>query len=320
MADLTYSNVLAVLLLLSKPQSHQGVAIPTQFRENMFYACPVAESGVRLKFYTDSGGGVLIYRSVVDGLHLPVLHAEVDGKNADEVVLPPLRKDGAIPSPLGSKGKLFVLPDDQRLPIFDADMSGLLGQQWFADRIWTWNYTNRQLLLRTEDDLPKVSAEHKASLGFKTNQRGKRDPSLSFARIETTVDGEKIDLLFDTGASTMLTRQALEAIHVGHAALRATSFIAKSIFERWHSRHSDWKVIENAEEHTGASMIQVPSVDIGGYTVGPVWFTERPDKNFTQWMSQWMDKTVYGALGGSALQYVRVTVDYPNATAYFERP
>jgi hypothetical protein len=49
-----------------------------------------------------------------------------------------------------------------------------------------------------------------------------------------------------------------------------------------------------------------------------VWFTIRPDRAFTQFMSQWMDQPVVGALGGSALQYFRVIADYPNARATFE--
>jgi hypothetical protein len=36
-------------------------------------------------------------------------------------------------------------------------------------------------------------------------------------------------------------------------------------------------------------------------------------------MSTAMDLPVQGALGGSALKYFRITVDYPNATALFER-
>jgi hypothetical protein len=32
-----------------------------------------------------------------------------------------------------------------------------------------------------------------------------------------------------------------------------------------------------------------------------------------------MDEAVEGALGGSALHYLRVTVDYPGAVAAFER-
>jgi len=32
-----------------------------------------------------------------------------------------------------------------------------------------------------------------------------------------------------------------------------------------------------------------------------------------------MDLPIAGALGGSALRYFRVVVDYPNAVAYFHR-
>jgi hypothetical protein len=60
-------------------------------------------------------------------------------------------------------------------------------------------------------------------------------------------------------------------------------------------------------------------LSVGGYSVGPVSFTARPDKNFDR-ISQWMGKTVHGALGGSAFKFFRITVDYPNATAYFEKP
>jgi len=67
-------------------------------------------------------------------------------------------------------------------------------------------------------------------------------------------------------------------------------------------------------------MIEVPALTVAGFTVGPVWFTARPDRAFTEYMSQWMDRRVVGALGGSALQYFRVTVDYPNRRATFARP
>jgi hypothetical protein len=36
-------------------------------------------------------------------------------------------------------------------------------------------------------------------------------------------------------------------------------------------------------------------------------------------MARFMDRPVDGALGGSALKYFRVVVDYPNAVAIFER-
>jgi len=66
-------------------------------------------------------------------------------------------------------------------------------------------------------------------------------------------------------------------------------------------------------------MIEVPSIQVAGFTVGPVWCTRRADANFHKWMSQWMDRRIDGALGGSALRYFRITVDYPRAMAAFER-
>lgn len=50
-----------------------------------------------------------------------------------------------------------------------------------------------------------------------------------------------------------------------------------------------------------------------------MWFTRRADQNFHRYMSQFMDKQIEGALGGSALHYFRVTVDYPRAVAIFEK-
>ena len=135
------------------------------------------------------------------------------------------------------------------------------------------------------------------------------------------IDGQTINLLFDTGATVRLTDQALARLADGQPASRATSFISKTTFDRWHARHPDWKVIEHADANAGGEpLIEVPEVTVAGYTVGPVWFTRRADKNFHQWMSQWMDKEIDGALGGSALHYFRVTVNYPGAVAVFERP
>jgi len=45
-------------------------------------------------------------------------------------------------------------------------------------------------------------------------------------------------------------------------------------------------------------MIQVPNVEVAGLGSGPVWFTTRPNSNFHQFMSKFMDKQVDGALGG----------------------
>jgi hypothetical protein len=93
------------------------------------------------------------------------------------------------------------------------------------------------------------------------------------------------------------------------------------VLERWVQAHPDWKVIEAADQKgpQARRMIEVPGITVAGHTVGPVWFAEQPPGSFQKYMAGMMDRPTWGALGGSGLKYFRVVLDYPGATAYFER-
>jgi hypothetical protein len=134
-----------------------------------------------------------------------------------------------------------------------------------------------------------------------------------------TIDGMAVESLFDTGATVQLTTHALKLIVDGHPRERATSFVAASLFDRWHKDHPDWPFVENAEEKTQLAIIEVPRIQVAGFEVGPAWFTRRPDSAH-QWMSTFMDRPIVASIGGSVLRNFRVTIDYPGAVAYFERP
>ena len=99
---------------------------------------------------------------------------------------------------------------------------------------------------------------------------------------------------------------------------RGASFLVRSVFEKWHQKHPEWRSFD-MKTLTGGAMIEVPEVVIGGYKVGPVWFTVQSDVGFQEVMKPLMDKPIVGALGGSALHYFRLTVDWPNAIAVFDR-
>ena len=305
------------------------VELPARYEEGRFYVAPVTASGETLLFYTDSGGGTnLILAPVAERLGLGRETIEEEGQKMEVVAFPALSPGSLfpLPSPRGpAGGKLLVAPyEGEARQMFPpgADgrprASGFLGQWWFADRVWTFDYPGRHLLLRSPGDVPPHSPEHAATLGFQTGADGRR--TSQFGRIQAEIDGETLDFLFDTGATTTLTAEALAAVGDGRPAERAASFLTASSFGRWHGKHPDWRVIEKAEKGSGEAMIEVPAVRVGGYTVGPVWFTRRPDRNFHVYMFQWMDRPPEGALGGSALQYLRVTVDYPHAVAIFEKP
>ncbi len=303
--------------------------MPAQYDEDRWYVAPVTAQGETLLFYTDSGGGMnMLLAPVADRLGLPRETVEPRGAEGGFRRLARAETGGLDPSAFARRtcgwpaGRGPVRGELRQM--FQATESGqpreagFLGRWWFADRVWTFDYPGHRLLLRAAGDVPSQAPEHRVALGFQTGPDGRR--TTHFPRIPVRIDGETLDLLFDTGATTILTAEALATIGDGRPAARGASFIAASVFERWHQRHPDWRVIEKAEQGSGEALIEVPSVEIGGYTVGPVWFTRRKDSNFHQWMSQWMDRRIEGALGGSALRYLRVTVDYPNAVAVFEKP
>lgn len=292
--------------------------LPARFIANRIYAAPITGRGDTLLLYLDTGGGAnMLYPSTVTRLGLRADWVR-DGNDSMQVVaLPPLSKAQSIPlpgaaSPIGER-LLVVAPEGA------LDGDGFLGRTWFADRVWRLDYPGHTLaMLEDPTAIPGTGRAHRVPLGFQVDSAGRR--TTHFARIRVEIDGDSLDLLFDTGATVSLTDSGWAALrNDGEPRERATSFIAQTVFERWRQRHPNWRVVEHADRVRAMPMILVPDIRVGGYTVGPAWFTMRPDGNFHQFMSQWMDRRVDGALGGSVLEFFRVTLDYPDATATFER-
>jgi hypothetical protein len=294
----------------------QSVFLPVQYNEDRFYVQPVTVDGAVLNFFTDTGGGLFIYKKAVERLGLKATKIDEEvGEDLYVVDLPAFKPGAAIPAP--QSGQLPVYSPGAKEPDFGFD--GMLGQEWFAGRVWTFDYPRKRLSysMPAGDIQNKNDTEHSVGLGFKTDESGRR--VLNFPRISVNIDGENLEMLFDTGATIVFSGQALMILNDGRPAERATSFITATIFEKWRKAHPNWRVMEGADQNTGDPMIEVPRITIAGYTVGPVLFTRRADKNFHEFMSGFMDQRVEGAIGGNALRHFRITVDYPNAIAIFER-
>lgn len=284
-----------------------AVELPARFEASRIFVDVAVRGGDTLHLYTDTGGGIFIYGHAAD---------RVDWNDSAGVRLREIVLDKYFPEPLGA-------PDHQ-IPIFRPDDhpdlafgDGILGQAWFADRIWTFDYPLHRLVMHAYAT-PLERGGETIQLGFRTDSAGAR--AISFPRMTVLVDGESLDMLFDTGATVRLAEEARQLLGRGAPAVQGTSFITSEVLSRWRARHPDWRVIPNADESVdGMAMILVPEVSIGGHAVGPVWFTERPDANFHEFMSRWMDRRVDGALGGNVFRFFRITVDYPSALARFAR-
>ena len=211
-----------------------------------------------------------------------------------------------------------LLLQDQ-LPIVGAppnmQLDGMLGAPWFGGRTWEWDYRAGTLRILPTGALPKADAAHVVKLGVQLGDSGVQ--TTHFMRLPARVDGTELQFLFDTGATFRLDEAA--AAELGDAAVRerAGSFITTTVMQEWRTKHPDWPYL--AQGDGKAAMIRVPEVEVAGFRTGPVWFSARPDAAFHQYMAQWMDRPVDGALGGNAFAGMRITVDYPSATAVFER-
>ncbi|WP_376694856.1 hypothetical protein [Wenzhouxiangella sp. EGI_FJ10305] len=313
---LTRLATLAALVLPSFQVLAEEI-LPAQFEHNRVFLSAAAPDGEEVVFYTDTGGGFnAVTESVAAGYSLA--HggtAESENGELDLVQFPDFAEKSGIPIPAPDRwlgGNLAVVPDKR----LEAD--GFLGSRWFAGKIWVFDYPGEKLSRLSTLDLPADFEE--MPLGFRADDAGIRD--LNFPRVTIQIDGEPLDVLLDTGATALLTKSSASEYGLSPGTRVGTSYIVRSKYERWRTRHPDWKIVMDGEAVTGQAMpmIEVPEVKIGRISVGPVWFSVRPDETFLNWMSQMMDKQIVGAVGGSMLQYLRMIVDYPAAKAYFQFP
>lgn len=292
--------------------------VPTEFVRDRIYVVVNAPDGTRLRFYADTGGGWnAISESVVDRLRLSRTgDVELEGAVRAVVDFPEFLRKASIPEPMSSEswlqGRLVVAPQPA---LMGAD--GFLGSRWFAGRVWDIDYGSQSMRVTPS---PEASERLRPiALGFRADAKGGR--IFNFPRVTIVVDHKAIEVLLDTGATAKLSHAAATALRSEPGTEIGTSYVIQSIFDAWRKAHPHWRVIENADTVTGRSfsMIEVPKVTIGDVVVGPVWFTQRRDADFLDFMSQMTDRQVQGAIGGSTLKYLRVVLDYPGSKAYVRK-
>ena len=299
-----------------------GHLVPTTFSGNRIFARWHIEGRGELLLYTDTGGGLVsLFPDAVSRLGLPIDTVRPHRAGASLYLFARIAQipaDSLFPR-IPGRDSLVQRPqiEDWDSPPPDEPgitWDGRLGTAWFAGRVWAFDYPHHRLSYGGSAPLGPTESNCWVPLGFQTDSAGQR--TTNFPRIPVQVDGEEIQLLLDTGAMTVLTPAALRVVEPTQPRHRATSFIMADRFDEWHARHPDWLMVPDAEEGSDSSaMIRVPEVEVGGQRIGPVWFTKRPNSSFRRFMSKYMDQPVEGALGGSALRYVTLVLDYPRARA-----
>ena len=286
--------------------------LPAKMEHHRFFVEAQAPNGQVLRLFTDSGGGMNFTTSGADKLGIDYVDPAGETQEPVGNVPWPQYTGAWIPPPKS-------VPAGWTVPILvpppGMQFDGMLGSPWFGGRTWEWDYRAGTLRLLPDGALPKAEPAHVVKLGFQRGDDGRH--TTHFARIPARVDGEDLQFLFDTGATFRLDEAAAAALGDAAVRERAGNFITTTVMQGWRERHPDWQYLDKGD--SGMAMIRVPDVEVAGYRTGPAWFSARPDKAFHEYMAQWMDRPVDGALGGEAFRDFRITVDYPAETAVFEK-
>jgi len=298
-----------------------------------FYIKAAAANGDTLLAFGDTGGGIsMMFPATLDklGVVAKVRRALLKGAMPVKYVLfDDIVTDKAIPGPVPLRSKilrhplsrvseplLFIPPMDDELKFISQCMpiDIFLGQNFFMRHAWTIDYPHRQIWVNTPLPASEEGRPGVQKLGFKKNSN--HESAYGHPSMFIEVDGEIIEVLFDTGATIVLSEEGKKAFNTSEKTIGG-SFIAASIFDKWRKAHPGWKYY--AKTDMNRDVIEVPSVKIGAQEVGPVLFAKRPDEVWSAGMIETMDKVVKGAIGGSALKYLKVTIDYNSELAKFEK-
>ena len=308
-----WAAVAAMTAVITATQA--ATVVPTTYEAGHFIATPVTHDGKTLRLLIDTGGGGVTWWLRTPSAK-PLGLSELQCGHDKGFKVPAWAPGKGLPPSKRFCGGVTVL--DTPPNVLDDLSDGMIGGWYLSDATWTFDYPARRLSMEEPTWRPDASA-HAVSLGLPGRPDGKL--AAPFPRIAVVVDGESIDLLLDTGATAHPSPDGLAAMGTPVVdGIGVASYITTPVFDSWHKRHADWLVVQGADDLFGKDRatrsIRVPSVDIAGWTVGPVWFTERPDAAFAQ-MSSYMDDTVHGAVGGNVFQAFRMTIDYHHRKAYF---
>lgn len=296
--------------------------VPTTYEAGHFYAAGTTVDGKTLRLLVDSGGAggnglYVIDPEAVSRLGLKVSRCTLGAEQFDVVTTIPFAPGKGWPKSADTpcEATALIVPGIGKA----SGKDGMIGAGYMPRHIWTFDYPARQLWIESADWKPGIGM-HQVTLGYQHKNTG--GWGTGFARLQVHVAGQPVDLLLDTGATGKPTVAGEAASHAPTINdLGVTSYITTSVLEQWHQQHPDWPVVEAGDDLFGVRhatrMIEVPTLQIAGWTIGPVWFTERANTIFHDFISQYTDRQVEGAAGANMFRHFVMTIDYPHGAAWF---
>jgi len=276
--------------------------LPCFFKNNLIYLSTKLSNSDSLIFYTDTGGKNFLYTSGFK--KLKIRHKRENLWESSNIKTIFTANNISLPK----REEIYFIKEKGVIE------DGMLGREWFANRIWRINYIRG--FLSEIAIIPNDEFEPICPLYFLKDDA--KQVVNHLPRIEIVINNDTLSLLFDTGAQVYLSDDAQEQMK--GQSLTAISFISSSIFESWKTLNPEWEVIKKGDKQYRADMIRVPEIKIGSKIIGPIWFVKREEQNFQVLSKLFMDKQIVGAIGGNALSFLGdIIVDYQNEKLYVNK-
>ncbi|NIZ06418.1 hypothetical protein [Pseudoalteromonas sp. HF66] len=311
-------NVVALFFLCFSLGACAVDILPSRFIDNLIYLTPELETGEEIIFFTDTGGGFnAISEDLVNKYKWST--SIINDSNGEYLMVEMPRYTLGRGIPIGGvnnfmQGKLFVVPKEEISS--DNYYSGFLGARWHAEKIIYISYDKKEIAVLPHLKSVNINGYEEIKLGFLKDSKG--NYITAFPSIDIKISNQTISMLLDTGATAYLSSDAKKGLSNDSNKV-ATSFLAASVFDKLKQENPDWSYIKNGDKLANEDMLEVPQIQIGTKLFGPVWFTRRKEQNFTEFLSPMMNTTVYGALGGSALKYLNIVIDYPGEKLFISQ-
>jgi hypothetical protein len=298
--------------------------IPTTYEAGHFFATPETRDGKVLRLLVDTGGPggggwYVLDEKAVRRMGLAVDSCRLGTESLSVLKTISFLPAKAIPTWRATPCHSVALVRSGYLSVAGED--GSLGAGFLPHFIWTFDYPGQKLWREPSSWKPEAGM-HRTSLGFMLNAAGEK--GTGFPRITLTVDGRPLEMLLDTGATAMPTAEGQRVSGMATVqGIGVTSYVTTSVLDQWHRRHPDWRIVAFGDKlgRSKARTIEVPRVEIAGWAVGPVWFTERADANYGTSdgaMSSYMDRKIEGSAGANIFDHFVMALDYPRSAAWFE--
>lgn len=285
------------------------VSLPAEFSGGRILLTPtVAATRVRLHLWMDTDGSGFLPESLVRKLGLRAFSVRHRSMAMRVAQLPALAS--RFPEPLGLKGgipEVHLGKDQLADPLFRG-IDGQVGASWFQERVWSIDYVSHRVQWFPDGRAPRHDPALEVPFSFVRSAGASLDGS-EYPLVSVAIDGVRLSMSLDTGASVALSKTTLNTLNDGLPAVRGASFVLRDVAGAWHRKHPRWRYVANAGQTGGVDLIQVPLVRLGGVALSNVWFSTRPHDDVFE------GDAVAGKLGGTAFVGKMLILDYPKRIA-----